>query len=146
MRASNDRYDDEPCVRLRAVVAFLLVLAACGAPGATNTYIGGEGRDTRERLRNRELGRNLELRNVRLQRNGENRLHVQFELHNKKATRVAFEWSVVWFDPDGFAINSPSHYNPAILQGREYESITLTAPTLDASQFKLSTRYPDPVR
>jgi uncharacterized protein YcfL len=131
-----------------APILLCLTLAACGAPRGTaaNTFRGKEGDTELETIAgNPRLLKNLEV--VRYQTKREDdRLRVQFDLQNKKASNLAFEWSVDWFDASGFRIDTQEHWTPIVLGGKAFKTISITGPTPAASVFQLMTRTPNTVR
>jgi uncharacterized protein YcfL len=129
-------------------VAFLatLILGACSTSGATNTYGGTEGSEAVAVIGDRGLGRHLEMRHVRVRRNAEQRLHVQFELHNRRSSEVDFDWAMQWFDDSGFVLDLPKDWRPVALSGDAFEYVSVTAPLPAASQYKLALRAASRVR
>lgn len=74
------------------------------------------------------------------------KLFVQFNLRNTRSSNLAIEWAIEWFDASGFKIDTPRRWQPAALGGKGFETITQTAPTPEASSFRLGVRKPNTVR
>lgn len=128
--------------------AALLLLAACGAPRGTssNAVRGQEGSSELEEIDgSRGLRNDLEIVGYRSERR-DGRLHVQFDLRNKRGSNLAFEWTMDWYDSSGFRIDTQEHWRPVAIGGKGFETIAVTAPTPEASSFKLEYRLPNPVR
>lgn len=126
----------------------LLVLSGCGAPrgGTTNTVRGTEGSPDLQQLDGgRTLSKDLEIVRYRSERR-DGRLHVQFDLQNKRGSNLAFEWQMEWFDSSDFKIDTQDHWTPIVIGGKGFETIAVTAPTPEASIFRLAYRLPDTVR
>ena len=70
----------------------------------------------------------------------EDRLHVQFNLKNKKTSDLAIEWAIEWFDSAGFRIDVPHNWKATKLVGQGFETIARTAPTPEAAGFRLGVR------
>jgi uncharacterized protein YcfL len=63
---------------------------------------------------------------------------VQFVLHNRRHTTQDFEYKVVWYDGDGFAIDPDSRpWNPLTMRGKDSHPITATSPRASATTFKV---------
>ncbi len=123
----------------------LLLPLACGTPGVgpTSTVRGREGSpELKELDGERSLNKDLEIVRYRSERR-DGRLHVQFDLQNKRDSNLAFEWSMEWFDSAGFRIETGDHWTPVVLGGKGFETIAMTAPTTEASIFKLAYRRSD---
>jgi len=132
------------------LAALLPTVVACRSTGlrsgtAQNTYVGGEGLETEELVGNRSLAKDLEMTQVRSERR-DGRLHVQFELHNKRTANLAIEWTVDWFDDGGFRIDWPRRWSPVSLVGQGYNTIAFTAPVPEASQWRFAVEYPNAIR
>lgn len=121
-----------------------LILGACSSRGATNTYGGSEGAGATAVIG--DSGLHLEMRHVRVKRNVENRLQVQFELHNCRSSQVNFDWAMQWYDNSGFALDLPKDWRPVALSGDAFKYVSVTAPLPAASQYKLALRRASRVR
>lgn len=139
----------------RGARAWLALALACSALSACvskpkgqaqNTYVGGEGQEMETRVGNPGFERELEILRPISRRDESGRLHVQFELHNKKTRDLAFEYAVSWRDPAGFAIDTPWHWKPMSIVGQGFRTIAVTGPTPEASQWELHVQPPSSVR
>ena len=123
-------------------------LSGCAMPSRgnpQNTFTGSESSDEIEEVfGDARLRRQFELVDVRTQRR-DDRLFVQFELRNKTNTYLAVEWALEWRDAQGFKIESPEHWRPLQVGGRDSKTITATGPVPEASVFQLGVRKPSPV-
>ncbi len=129
-------------------LALAVILSACQSSRGTaqNTYTGGEHTSEAETyVGNPALAKKLEIRQIRSRRK-EGHLEVQFDLHNKKQINLAFEWSVSWFDEDDFRIDTAEHWTPITLGGRDFQTLSIVAPTPNASTWELGVRTPNEVR
>ena len=113
---------------------------------AQNTYVGGEGQELETRVGNPGFGRELEILRPISRRDESGRLHVQFELHNKKNADLAFEYAVTWRDASGFAIDTPWHWQPMSIVGQGYRTVAVTGPTPEAVQWELHVQPSSSVR
>lgn len=113
---------------------------------AQNTYVGGEGQEMETRVGNPGFERELEILRPISRRDESGRLHVQFELHNKKTRDLAFEYSVSWRDAAGFAIDTPWRWQPMSIVGQGFRTIAVTGPTPEACQWELHVQPPSSVR
>ncbi len=126
-------------------LALLLLAGACVSKGTSqDTYVGGEGAETEKIGGTSGISNSLEMVGIRSERR-DGRLFVQFELHNKRGSNLAFEWTVEWFDDAGFRIDWPQHWAPTALGGKGYEIISLTGPTPNASSWRLAVRKPNSI-
>ena len=65
-------------------------------------------------------------------------LKIQIELLNTTGSRHAFTYRVEWFDENGMIVNSPTAVaTPRTIEGGETLSITATAPTDRAKDFRI---------
>ncbi len=138
------------CTRGGAAILLAGLSAACQAfePRGTaeNTYMGtNDGTEIEEIVGDPGLQRDLVIENYRSERR-DGRLHVQFDLRNMRSSNESFEWALEWFDASGFRIDATEHWTPIALGGKGSETIGQTAPTPDASSFKLHARRPNTVR
>lgn len=70
-------------------------------------------------------------------------LKIQVELQNKTTSRHAFTYRIEWFDENGMIINLPTASAiPRTLEGKETISITATAPTGRATDFRIKLLEP----
>lgn len=112
---------------------------------AQNTYTVDESGEITETFGDRGLAKDLVMEDIRTERR-DGRLLVQFNLRNTRSSNLAIEWAIAWFDGSGFRIDVPEHWTPAALGGKGYETVTRTAPTPEASSFRLGFRKPNTVR
>jgi len=127
-------------------LALLLISTGCTSKGTSqDTYVGDEYGEIQKIEGVSAISSKLEITNVRSERR-DGRLHVQFELHNTKGSNLAFEWSVDWFDDNGFRIDWPHNWTPASMTGKGYTTVSLTGPTLEASGWRLNVQKPNSVR
>ncbi|MCZ6598814.1 MAG: YcfL family protein [Planctomycetota bacterium] len=113
--------------------------------GPGNMLEGGEGVGIEEHYGSSQLKRELEILNPRTERR-DGRLVCQFDLHNKKTSQLAFEWTVEWFDASDFKIDWNENWRPMTIGGMGYETLTIHAPTVEARRWRLQVRKPSPVR
>jgi uncharacterized protein YcfL len=72
-------------------------------------------------------------------------LKIQVEVQNLTKSRKSFTYRVEWFDENGMIINLPTTTAiPRSLEGKETASITATAPTDRAKDFRI--RFLEPTR
>jgi uncharacterized protein YcfL len=113
---------------------------------AQNTYIGKEGGGELESLEgDPALADDLVMEGIRSERR-DDRLFVQFNLKNTRNSNLAFEWTMEWFDASGFKISTAQHWTPVAIGGMGYETITQTAPTPEATSWRLGLRKPNSIR
>jgi uncharacterized protein YcfL len=123
--------------------ALLLFVASCRSQGTSqDTYVGGEGGEIEKIGGTSGVSDSLVMLGLVSERR-DDRLHVQFELHNKRGSNLAFEWSVEWFDEGGFKVAFPQHWKAVSLGGKGYETIAVTGPTPAASSWRLALRKPN---
>jgi uncharacterized protein YcfL len=109
-----------------------------------NSYtMGGAGTETS--TMDSQLASQLEILNPR-SRTQDDRMHVQFDLHNKRNTTLPMEWKLEWQDASGFKIDAPQHWRPLVLGGGAVETLAATAPTPQASIWKLRVRRRSAIR
>lgn len=135
------------CVAASVALAFLAAgcLALDPRGTAQNTYTVDESGEVTETFGDRGLAKDLVMEDIRTERR-DGRLHVQFNLRNTRSSNLAIEWAIAWFDGSGFRIDVPEHWTPAAIGGKGYETVTRTAPTPEASSFRLGFRKPNTVR
>jgi len=142
-----------PCLgrglsRAGLLAPLCLALAACSTTprGSQNAYRGSEGsHETQEVEGNQILARNLSIRDPRSRRE-DDRLVVQFELANTRSNALSFAWTVDWYDQAGFHVqDSTRHWRPEALGGFGSTTLTITAPTREATSWKLQVTSPDEV-
>jgi len=133
--------------RSALLLSGFLLLASCGAPRGTSTTTlrGGEGSPDLEEEDTGAISSQLEYLHYRSERR-DGRLHAQFDLHNKRSSDLSVEWSIEWQDSSGFHVDAPERWTPVVIAGKSFQTITVTAPTPEASQFRLHFRAPNPVR
>ena|ERR1051325_11008734 len=84
------------------------------------------------------LNRRVNILGVNTATGPEGFLKIQVELQNTTRSVQAFTYRVEWFDENGMIINLPTAAAiPRTLEGRETISITATAPTPKAKDFRL---------
>jgi len=110
-----------------------------------NTYVGDEGTEVEETFGDPQLAKELVLESIKTERR-DDRLFVQFNLRNTRSSNLAIEWAIEWFDASGFLIDTPHRWEPASMGGKGYKTITRTAPTPEAAEFRLGVRKPNTVR
>jgi uncharacterized protein YcfL len=72
-------------------------------------------------------------------------LKIQVEVQNLTESRKSFTYRVEWFDENGMIINLPTMTAiPRSLEGKETASITATAPTDRAKDFRI--KFIEPTR
>ncbi|MEW6072265.1 MAG: YcfL family protein [Planctomycetota bacterium] len=128
-----------------AVLGLALVLgaAACQSKGTSqDTYLPGEEWQKIEGVSG--ISDDLEMQDIRSERR-DDRLHVQFELHNTRGSNLAFEWNAVWFDDSGYKIDWPDHWRPVSIPGKGFEILHLVAPTPQATSWRLYVQKPNTV-
>jgi uncharacterized protein YcfL len=65
-------------------------------------------------------------------------LKIQVEVQNLTSSRQSFTYRVEWFDENGMIVNLPTMTAiPRTLEGKETASITATAPTDRAKDFRI---------
>lgn len=70
-------------------------------------------------------------------------LKVQIEVHNTTASLKRFTYRVQWFDGNGMAIGLPTAASmPQALEGRQTAWIPITAPTVQAKDFRVQFLEP----
>jgi uncharacterized protein YcfL len=123
---------------LTAALAAALLCACTTTPrGSANRYEGREGGQMEAVEGNQELARKLALKNV-LSKREDGRMIVQFDLTNKKSTRLEFAWTIEWLDAAGFVIpGSDRHWEPISMGGYAVETLTAVAPRPEATQWRL---------
>jgi uncharacterized protein YcfL len=125
-----------------AGIALLLPLAACSGrtDSAANVYTFTEGAmDVGAEVGNRSLDRQIELRNPISTRVGD-RLQVQFELYNDHSRQKEVEYTVEWFDANGFRVPYIEQWKPMEIGATSVETITLAAPTESAVRARVQVR------
>lgn len=135
--------------QLITVLALSTLASSCvGAPrgGPESTYQGREGSQELTALHSDpSLEDDLEIVALRPERI-DGRLHVQFELHNKRPANLPVEWTVQWFDSNGFLLDSTQNWRPLAIGGRGFVPIQMTAPRAEATSWRLAFRAPNTVR
>ena len=108
--------------------------------GACSSHLGDAGRTTELAVGDDDLLDDLEIRNVRTRRDVQQRLQVEFELHNTRWLDLEFEWGILWFDADGFRLEAPIRYEEMELDGDTSRTISIVAPDSRATGWKLDVR------
>jgi len=131
-------------------LAGLLLVTACktvdssGTPA--NTYSStSEGSELEEVLGDPNLARELVIESLRTERR-DGRLFAQFNLRNTRRENLAFEWTIAWTDGSGFFLDTPRTWTPASLGGGAFQTISRTAPTAEATGFRMGFRRPNTIR
>jgi uncharacterized protein YcfL len=136
---------------MRIAVLFLVsgaFVAGCasGRGGPQTTMQGGESTPGMVELDSgRVLGNELKMRHLNQTRRS-GFLVAQFDLHNERGSSLAFEWSVEWFDQHGMKINTSESWRPVVIGGRGFQTLQITAPTMEAEEWRLKFQKPNPVR
>lgn len=149
MKTERREAHSRTALRLVALALACSALVACASRPkgqSQNTYVGGEGREMETRVGNRGFQGELEILRPIMRRNDDGRLHVQFELHNKKTRDLAFEYAITWRDADDFVVETPWHWTPMSIVGQGFRTISVTAPTPEANQWELHVQKPSSVR
>ena len=132
---------------LAAVVSAAL-FAGCSSTGsrgtAQNSYTSEDGAEVEEDFGDPGLARDLLMEGVRTERR-DGRLFVQFNLRNTRPSNLAIEWAIVWLDSGGFQVDTQQHWTPAAMGGSGFETVSATAPTPEATGFRLGLRRPNTV-
>ena len=132
-----------------ALATILLVSAGCmstgkGGPQTTHEFIeGGEG--AVELDSGLQLSKDLEIYNYISERR-DGYLVGQFELHNKRGSQIALEWTVDWFDGSKFKIDTNESWRPLKIGGKGFEVVQIIGPTPEAHSWRLKVQKPNPVR
>lgn len=112
---------------------------------AQNTFVGSEHDDeVEEYFGDRRLAGQFELVGMITERR-DDRLHVQFDLHNRTNSNLSVEWALEWRDAKGFRIDAPANWRPLQIGGRGYQTVSATAPVPAATEFQLGVRKPSPI-
>jgi uncharacterized protein YcfL len=130
-----------------ALTATGILLACASQPPrgtATNTYAGDEGGKLEECIGDRDLEARFVMVNIRTETR-DDRLRVQFDLKNTTPADLQVEWALNWSDRSGFLVGTNPHWRPAIVSGRGFHAIQATAPSPEATVWKLALRRPTPV-
>ncbi|HED64015.1 MAG TPA: DUF1425 domain-containing protein [Planctomycetes bacterium] len=129
-------------------LALLAGIGSCVTPRGTaqNTYsMPREGVEVEQDIGSPGLARDLVMESITTRRK-DGRLQVAFDLRSTRASDMAFEWSLIWLDDHGFPLPTPRNWNPAFLRGKGFLTVTRTAPTPEATGFRLALSRPDSVR
>jgi uncharacterized protein YcfL len=130
---------------LAALAATLCACSSAPLGVASNTYVGDESGLAEEYIGDRDLAAKFVLVGLKTEiRDGRRR--VQFDLKNTTSADLRFEWMMAWQDDHGFKVNAKPHWKPMVVTGQGFESIQATAPTPDASTFRIVLRRPTPIR
>lgn len=128
------------------VLSALLAACASGKGGPQTTLQGGESTPGMVELDSgMALSNDLEVQHLNQGRRG-GFLVAQFDLHNKRGSTLAIEWSVEWFDEHGLKIDTNESWRPLVIGGRGFETLQITAPTAAAEEWRLKFQKPNPVR
>lgn len=122
-------------------------LGSCLMPRGTaqNTYTSTH-QDARleEQVGDPGLARDLAMESLRTRRE-DGRLQVTFDLRNKRASDLKFEWSIQWLDDQGFPVDGSHAWTTAYLRGKGTTTVSRTATSPKASGFRLNVSRPDTV-
>lgn len=124
------------------------LLAGCvsGSGGSQTTIAGGEGSTEMTELdAGKVLSRDLEIVQL-VQVRKEGLLVAQFDLRNKRGSRLAVTWTIEWFDADGLKVNTNESWRTLVIGGKGFEALKVTAPTASATSWRLKVEKPNPVR
>jgi uncharacterized protein YcfL len=131
--------------RLASLVLLGSLLGACSATGEL-TYSGERGSTEIDRdAKNWFLGRRVKIDEFRTRQAGD-RLQIGFDFVNRLGTDLSMQWSVDWFDADGFSISTGSEWQALYLAARAAYPVTITAPSPKAASWRIHVREADPVR
>ena len=128
-----------------SLVARLVVLAAsmgCKTTGTTATLEETPSGEYTQYIYapNKILWTKLSIESLAI-RNAGDLKQVQFVLHNRWYWKQDFQYKVVWYDPDGFAIDPDSRpWNPVVLRGKDSHPVQATAPRSSATTFKVHVK------
>ena len=128
----------------------ILLLAACAATvllpacKSVNTIEPAQPVAQREMLSDKRvitdgsLSRHVKLIGINTATSPAGFLKIQVEVQNTSRSRQAFTYRVEWFDENAMIINTPTYTAlPKTLEGKETSSITATAPTERAKDFRI---------
>ena len=123
---------------LGLVAAAVLVTSCTSAPeGSANFIEGSEGGRLTAVENNRQLARQLAYENIVSKREND-RLVVQFDLVNKRSSRLEFAWTIDWYDANEFHIDDATRrWEPISLGGHASQTLKVTAHRPEATSFKL---------
>jgi uncharacterized protein YcfL len=89
------------------------------------------------------LGRRVKLIGINTATGPGGFLKIQVEVQNTSRSRQSFTYRVEWFDENGMIITQPTRTAlPQSLEGKETASITATAPTDKAKDFRIKFLEP----
>jgi uncharacterized protein YcfL len=135
-----------PSLLLAACAAATLSLSGCTT---VNTIEPAQPTAQREMLSDKRvitdqsLGRRIRLLGVNTATGVGGFLKIQVELQNTSRSRQSFTYRVEWFDENGMIITQPTRTAlPQSLEGKETASITATAPTERAKDFRIKFLEP----
>ena len=87
------------------------------------------------------VGDRIEVTNAAMRRNMSDILELQVEFYNKSYNTERFEYTVEWYDADGFKIKSNTdNWTKKAVAGKSNGRITAIAPNPNAVDFKMNTR------
>jgi uncharacterized protein YcfL len=130
-----------------ALAAAVLASACTSAPkGEANRYEGTEGGTINAVEENRALARELAIKNA-LSKRENDRLVVQFDLENRRSSRLEFAWAVDWFDAHGFQIaDATRRWEPISISGYAVQTLKVVAPRPEATSWRLQVTSRDEVK
>lgn len=131
-------------------LAFLSLAVALGAGCTTvNTLEPAQPVAQRDMVSDKRvitdsaLNRKVRIIGVNQATGAEGFLKIQIEVANTTSRRQAFTYRVEWFDENGMIINQPTKTAlPRMLEGKETLSLTATAPTPTAKDFRIKFLEP----
>lgn len=132
---------------LLALASLALVACSAARSGSQNVYTSGAEKTELEAVEgNSTLAHYLKLQNQRKRVLPDGRAQYQVELHNTLDQHLSFAWAVDWFDDQFFKIpDATRHWEPETLGGGGFKVLQLTAPTPQATSYRLQIQSPDEV-
>ena len=130
-----------------ALAAAVLVSACTSTPeGKANRYEGTEGGTIKAVEDNRALAGDLAIKKAVSKREND-RLIVQFDLENRRSSRLEFAWTIDWYDVHGFQIDDVTRrWEPISLGGYAATTLKVVAPRPKATQWRLQVTSRDEVK
>lgn len=130
------------------ILAALGLLAGCNR--SPNVLIGHEttagGIATQLNIENSRLQRKIAIDVNADARRVNGALEVNARLTNRTKKTRSFEYKFLWYDQSNFEISrSRGNWTPMTIDGRENMGLQATAPTPEATSFKLQLRFPQTI-
>jgi uncharacterized protein YcfL len=69
-----------------------------------------------------------------------NRMIVDFSIHNDRGLRDVINYRVRWLDPNGMMVTQYDPWETIALEGHEQSVLSLTAPTTTSSDFRIEIK------